>query len=298
MQKQIKTATYTLKAPAKINLFLHLNGKLDNGYNDIVSFIVFINLVDRITASLSDKYSLQSSGSLKQYLPAPENNLITKVALFVQKKFEIQNSVSIQLEKNIPVAAGLAGGSTDVAAILQMLNNLWNLKLSTKKLAELAVNFGADIPSCIYQQSGFIENIGDKITPFSLPFTLPILLISSLKPVSTSLVYKSVKQPIKPKLAVKNTIPTGNLLSKHSFLQFIKHQTNDLTESATQILPEILLNLNLLKTTNPIVYRMSGSGSSCFAIYDSKEELQKAYKYVKNKLPNNFIFCGNNISNS
>lgn len=283
-------------APAKLNLYLSLKKKLPSGYHNINSFIIFINLFDKLSFIESDKTLLKVKGPFSKDFYnrcSVDNNSIINVTNYIKKTFKINKNVTITLDKYIPIGGGLAGGSTNAAATLKGLNVLWNLKLNNAKLIKIARNFGADTPSCLYSQSSIIEGIGDKITPLDIPnIKLPILLINNLKHLSTEKVYENsiIRNNNK-----KITIPSMLSTNKKIFLNFIKEQNNDLTESAISIMPEIKIILEELNKTNPILYRITGSGSTCFAIYKSKQDLKIALDKLRIIYPDYLITTVHNI---
>lgn len=289
----------SISAAAKLNLYLHLHKKLKSGYHSISSFIIFINLFDNITFKESNKTLLKIKGPLSKSFAnycSTNNNSVINVVNYLKDKFKLNKEVEITLEKHIPIGAGLGGASVDAAATLRGLNVLWDLKLDNTALTKIAKQFGADTPACLHSKSSIIEGIGDKITPLSIPdLKLPILLINNLKHLSTKEVYNNIPIINNNKKKKKAHIPSDISANKNIFLNFIKQQNNDLTNSAVSILPEIQNILKELNNTNPFLSRMTGSGSTCFAIYKSKQDLKIAVDKLRSIYPNYLITTAHNI---
>lgn len=286
----------SISAAAKLNLYLHLHKKLKSGYHSISSFIIFINLFDNITFKESSKTLLKVKGPLSKSFAnscSTNNNSVINVVNYLKDKFKLNKGVEITLEKHIPIGAGLGGASVDAAATLRGLNVLWDLKLDNTALTKIAKQFGADTTACLHSKSSIIEGIGDKITPLSIPnLKLPILLINNLKHLSTKEVYNNITVINSNK---KAPIPIDISANKNIFLNFIKQQNNDLTSSAISILPEIQNILKELNNTNPFLSRMTGSGSTCFAIYKSKQDLKIAVDKLRSIYPNYLITTAHNV---
>lgn len=190
----ISDNTIKIKAPAKINLTLDVTGRRPNGYHDLKMIMQTISVYDELTISLiSDNSSekeitLTMNKELPDKIP-PEKNLVYKAAMLMKQRYDINYNFNIHLEKNIPAAAGLAGGSSDCAATLIAINTLCKLNLTEDELCELGVTLGADVPFCIKKGTMISEGIGEILTP--LPPLPPIWLVL-LKPrisVSTAYVY-------------------------------------------------------------------------------------------------------------
>lgn len=286
---------YTIYAPAKINLYLHINDKLPNGYHNIESLITFVNIFDTLEITDSSSYNLTIKGEFAQTLINStdlEHNLITKVVSYLKNRFKISSNLNITLTKNIPLAAGLAGGSSDAAAVLKLLNKVWQLNLSPIELFNIATEFGSDVGACMVGTSGIISNVGDKFKTVNIPVNLPILIINNLQPVSTQQVYQNTIIPVADNLI--QSFPSK--LEWNSFFNTLNQTSNHLTPAATKLNNSIKTILQRLEATSPMIARMSGSGSSCFAIYASMKQLNSGYESLAKEFPSYYLKKAYNIS--
>lgn len=278
-----------ITAPAKLNLFFHITGRRPDHYHLIESIFAFTQFGDDIEITSSEKITLKIDGNFSAVLQneSIENNLILRAAHLLQKTAEVKTGAAITLKKNIPIAAGLGGGSSDAAAILKTLNQFWNINLDEKKLAEMGLTLGADIPVCLYQQSAFVFGIGEIITPITLPVSdLYILLVNPNKPLSTKTVFETYHQ---------NTAPFSSSVQKNIvcaceqeklFFDFLTRNKNDLELPATQLMPEISEILSTLKKQNGCALsKMSGSGPTCFALFKNKSAAENAALDIQNHYP-------------
>ncbi|MGV3278712.1 4-(cytidine 5'-diphospho)-2-C-methyl-D-erythritol kinase [Rickettsiales bacterium LUAb2] len=283
-------------APAKLNLFLKVLNKNSSNYHELQSFVVFVNLFDQlelITNSDSNNISLNITGPYAKNIPTNSDNLVTKIAYYFKQQFNINKGIIINLTKNIPSGAGLGGGSSDAATTLLALNKLWDINLSFNELLLLGLKFGADIPACLHKTSGIMEGIGEKFTPYKLNFTLNILLVNPNKVLDTKAVFTKLNYS---QNNMPTTLPQDFNHNYNSFLNFIKLQPNDLTNAAIDLCPEVKLILQDFNHTNCIFSKMTGSGSTCFAIYKNKDELLAAKTYFEDRHPSYFIFAANSIN--
>lgn len=257
----------TLLAPAKLNLFLHITGKRADGYHFLESLVVFTSHADTLTFKKSASLSLSVSGEFATTSGNVEDNLVLRAARALQNAAECHESAAISLEKNIPVGAGLGGGSADAAATLNGLNQLWGLGLSQVQLHAIAVSLGADVAMCLAPKPAIVRGIGDKIAPLSAPLPpMAALLVHPRVPLLTQHVYAAYR-------------PAGN----YTPWQFKPHEElvaqlaatrNDLETAATQICPAVSQTLAHLKHLQPApaFVRMTGSGACCFALYHTLEK--------------------------
>lgn len=158
----------TYFAKAKVNLYLHVLGRLENGLHSLESLVVFCNLADELTFSLSNKTNIKVTGEFASFVPHGAENLIFRVITYFQK-FSSDFNLQVDLTKNIPVAAGLGGGSADCAATILACNQLLKLQLPLSKLLKIAEEFGSDVPVCLQNKATFMLGSGTKIIPTVLP---------------------------------------------------------------------------------------------------------------------------------
>lgn len=271
-KKPLEKQSLKIKAPAKVNLFLHVTGKRNNGYHNLESLFVFTEFGDEISIKESIEDKISFKGKFSKNLDSKNNTAIKALSLF-KKETGIKTEYNIKIKKNIPVEAGLGGGSADAASVLNSLNKLNKNKLSKEKLKEIAFRIGADVPACLYKTAVLVTGIGEKIRPVKIKDKLFILLVNPLKNLSTEKVFKEgFTKYEKEKFYNKKTL----------LLDEIIKQKNSLEENAVKIVPEIKEVLGLIdKTKNCQLSRMSGSGATCFGIYKTKKDLDNAFAFIK-----------------
>lgn len=272
----------SLQANAKINLSLDVTGLREDGYHLVRMIMQAIDLHDDISMEKTDsgKISLTIENS---DLPADESNLAYRAAALLKDAFSIKEGVSIKLTKHIPVAAGLAGGSTDCAAVLKGMNTLFELGLSTEELCEYGVKLGADVPFCILGGTALSEGIGEILTSLSPMPDCSIILVKPTAGVSTAKVYHDldqIKDPQHPNI-------DGQLaaLEESSLSSVCEHMENILEYVTIPMLPVIREIKQDMLSTGAIRSLMSGSGPTVFGIYTDKEEAQEALTKLQEKYP-------------
>lgn len=279
--------TIKMKAPAKINLGLDVLRKREDGYHEVSMVMQTIRLYDYLTIKKTSSDSISLNTNLP-YLPNTENNLVYKAAKLIKTEFNIKHGVSIKLEKNIPVAAGLAGGSSDAAATLIGLNNLFSLNLTTEELMKRGVKLGADVPYCILGGTALSEGIGEILTP--LP-DVPHCYILVVKPnihVSTKFVYENLN------LTTIETHPDieGMVSAIHaSDYDGITRRLGNVLETVTEHTYPVIKQLkHLLISAGADGSIMSGSGPTVFGLFKDKNTAQKALMLCKEQDSTNRVF--------
>lgn len=275
-----------IKAYAKINISLDIVGKREaDGYHLLRMIMQNIDLYDEIEIEkIASGIEIRTN---KDYLPVDERNLAYKAAQIIKDEFNIQEGVSINIVKNIPVAAGLAGGSTDGAAVLKAMNELFNINASEEKMMELGVKLGADFPYCIRGGTALCEGIGEKVTSLK-PFKDKVIVL--VKPpfgVSTKQVYKEFELA-----KVINHPKTEELISamEEDNLKFVAQNMKNLLENVTLKKHKILTSIKEeMKMAGAMGAMMSGSGPSVFAFFDDKEKAEKCYSKMKEKYEDTFL---------
>jgi 4-diphosphocytidyl-2-C-methyl-D-erythritol kinase len=260
-----------IKSHAKINLGLYITGKRSNGYHELCSAFLPIELCDKIEITKSDKFSISATGPFASTCPTDERNTMFKA----YSKLNV-HPVKISIEKNIPSEAGLGGGSSNAAAVLKGLNDLYGLKLSAQELKNIGSSIGADVPFFIDEEPALVEGIGELIKPFKLERNYWILLIKPGKGLSTAEVYRQFTLSLTLKTSnVKHTEHLRNLCFQGlKKAEELKTLHNDLEGISVQILPEISAIRAYLESLSPLVTMMSGSGSSVFAVFDSEPAVE------------------------
>ena len=182
-----------LKARAKINLALDVCRRLENGYHEVKMVMQTVDIFDELEFKKRTDPDIILSVNSRDYLGDLENNLIFRAAKLMKQRYGIQQGIEIRLKKNIPVAAGMAGGSTDAAATMTALNDMFDLGLTRQQLMESALELGADIPFCILGGTALAEGIGEKLTPLPPPPEASLLIVKPPIMVSTKHVYESLR---------------------------------------------------------------------------------------------------------
>ena len=264
---------------AKINLFLQINGKRADGYHNLQSLFLPIKLHDVLHLKKSSSFSLNVVGKYQNQITT--TNIISEIWQYFINNFAVNSNLIITLEKNIPVGAGLGGGSSNGSAFILALNQLFSLNLSTEKLLEISLKFGSDLPFFIIGKPAFVFGRGQEIVPLTKPLPkLPILLINPQINLSTAKVFANninFSQPLA--LDYLQNLSLNNLLALG----------NNLQDSAIKLAPQIGEVLSCLKKFQPLSATMSGSGSSCFAVFDNQTNCQEAYNFFCNTFTNYLI---------
>src|SRR3990167_427520 len=280
-----------ITAPAKLNLFLHITGQRDNGYHLLESLFAFTDLGDVISIEPAATLSLTIEGPFAATITSEpvEKNLVYRAALLLQKKQAITQGAHIVLTKQIPVGAGLGGGSADAAAILKGLNQFWHLNLSIETLCEMGLSLGADIPACLVGQPAIVSGIGEIIEPIVLPPTpLPILLINPNYPLSTQSVFHEYKTS---RTAFTTSKKHTTLFTDSStLLDYLSKNRNDLEPAATALYPDIQTLLDTLRQQSGCkLARMSGSGATCFSFFQEIAFAETAIQTLKTLFPSHWM---------
>lgn len=272
-----------IKAPAKINFTLDITGKLPNGYHTVDMVMQAVSLYDIITVNKSDEIKISSD---KPYVPTDSSNTAYKAAEEFFKYTGISGGANIFIEKNIPVQAGLAGGSTDAAGVLVALNAIYNKCLTNDELAAIGARVGADVPFCIY--GGTMLSTGIGIDLEKIYCEIPDIFILLCKPqigVSTKEAYAlSDKRPYSATVHSKSFITA---LENKDFSSMYKSIYNDF-ESLINI-PKIKEIKNKMYENGVVKSSMSGSGPTVFGIFTDKEKASKCFKVLSEEYPEVYL---------
>ena len=270
--------TVMLKALAKINLGLDVLGRRENGYHDVKMVMQTIYLYDNVTISKTEKPGIQIESNLF-YLPVDENNIAYKAAKKLMDEFQIQEGVRIVLEKHIPVAAGMAGGSSNAAAVLVGMNRLFSLGLSQEDLMERGVSLGADVPYCVMRGTVLAEGIGEILTP--LP-PLPKCYVLIAKP-GISVSTKQVYEKLDSKEIEEHPDIDGILEGlEHGDLRKIANSMGNVLEKVTiEDYPIIEDIKRTMKEAGALNAMMSGSGPTVFGLFEDKKAAMEARTTIK-----------------
>lgn len=269
-----------LKARAKINLGLDVLGKRDDGYHEVRMIMQTIGIYDRIIINKIPEDEIRIVSNLS-FLPVNENNLIYKAAKLLKDKYNFAGGVEVNLNKFIPVAAGMAGGSTDAASTLFGINKLFDLGLSTKTMMELGVGIGADVPYCVMRGTALAEGIGEKLTRLK---SVPHMWIVIAKPsinVSTKLVYENLD------MGGVSTHPDIDgiisAINEQNIEQIALRMGNVLETVTIPLYPVIQDIKNDMITHGAYNAMMSGSGPTVFGIFPDEQTALNCQVYLKEK---------------
>lgn len=268
----------SLKALAKINLGLDVVRRREDGYHEVRMIMQTIHLYDRLDIKRTKESGIQIQTNLS-FLPVNENNLIYKAAKLLMDEFSITDGVSVKLDKRIPVAAGMAGGSTDAAAMLFGMNRLFSLGLTKRQLMERGVQIGADVPYCIMRGTALAEGIGEELSPLAPMVKCPVLIAKPSISVSTKFVYQNLKlddATIHPDIDLLiEDIKAKNL---HDIAAHMGNVLETVTIPNYPVIDEIKKHM---LSHGAVGAMMSGSGPTVFGLFDDEATAKKAYKAMR-----------------
>lgn len=263
-------------APAKINLCLHVTGQRTDGYHLLESVVYFSGACDHLTFSAASQDNLSVSGPFGALLNSSVGDNLVVLARDVLRLAAGQThcaAVSIHLEKNLPLASGIGGGSADAAATLKALNVFWRLGFSNETLSKIALNIGADIPMCVFAQPLIAKGIGDIIEPIADFPDLPMLLVNPNIEVSTQAIFSELIHKTNGSLP---RLPSMALRNAKNFTTWLRTTRNDLQGPACIMFPPISQALIALEDNGAMLARMSGSGATCYGIFKSQQDVHHA----------------------
>lgn len=285
----------SIKAPAKINLALDVTGKRPDGYHELRMIMQTVSLYDRldITWIPDNEVILEVEGNQTD-LGQPEDNLIYKAAQLLKEHASIDGGFHIRLQKNIPVAAGMAGGSTDCAATLLGINQLMELGLSREELCELGVTLGADVPYCIWKGTALAQGIGDKLTRLENVPDINVLLVKPDIGVSTGFVYGNLSVPdLKEHPDVEGMITSIEQKDRQGIYNRLANVLETVTIPAYPVIQEIKDEL-LRQGADAVL--MSGSGPTVFALFDDSKQAEMAREACEKMYPGYFCALCQTVS--
>ena len=274
-----------IKAYAKINISLDIVGKREDGYHLLEMIMQAIDLYDELNIEKQSKGITIKCN--KSYVPTDERNLAYKAAKLFIDKYNIDSGVNISIKKNIPVCAGLAGGSTDGAAVLKALNKIFNINASDEELMELGLKLGADVPYCIKGGTALCEGIGERVTELKRFKDKILVLVKPPFGVSTKTVYQEFDIS-----KVKTHPDTKGLIKaiEENDLKFVSNNMKNLLENVTLRKHKVLLNIKEdMKSLGASGAMMSGSGPTVFAFFDDMLKAQRCFEKMKLKYNDVFI---------
>ncbi|MFT4445533.1 MULTISPECIES: 4-(cytidine 5'-diphospho)-2-C-methyl-D-erythritol kinase [unclassified Parvimonas] len=269
------------KSYAKINLTLDVIEKRQDGYHNIDGIMQMIDLYDEVEVKISDEFKITSNS---KDIPLDENNLVYKAYLAMKDKYKFRENFLIHIEKNIPVSAGIAGGSTNSAVVIEMIDEILGLNMSLEDRKKIGRSIGADIPYLLVGKTARTRGIGDELEILDrLPET-NILIVNNGVEISTPYIYS-------------NIVPTGNsdraeklvsIYKNKNYDEFIDNLYNVMEEVSISYCPEIQEIKDKMYEFNCVKSLMSGSGPTVFGIYKNDKDIENAYNYFKKLYKNTF----------
>jgi 4-diphosphocytidyl-2-C-methyl-D-erythritol kinase len=264
------------KAPAKINLTLRVCGRRADGYHELESLVAFADVADTLTLQAGPEAALELTGPFAGKSGPAADNLVLKACVALRERIAGLTTGRFVLEKNLPVAAGIGGGSTDAAAALRLIARANNIALTDPSLASSALAVGADVPVCLDPRPRIMRGVGELLSPpIDLP-ALPALLVNPGAPVVTRDVFARLAGTQKG--ASLTDVP------RHvdALIEYLRQHDNYLTAAASACAPVIAEVLAALRALPGVrLVRMSGSGATCFALFGSRDEAAKAAARLK-----------------
>lgn len=273
-------------ARAKLNLDLLVLGRRPDGYHELDSLVVFAELGDRLTFEPAEGLSLEATGPFSPGLPAPEDDIVLRAARLLLDEMNPTRGgggARIRLEKNLPVAAGIGGGSADAAAALRGLNRLWGLGLDEAALRELGLGLGADVPVCAYGRPARLRGAGERLDPVRGLPEIPLVLANPRRPLPTGRVFAGL-DPDLPRPPRDEGLPARASLPR--LVAWLTSTRNDLEASAIALEPAVDEALGLLRAEPDChVARMSGSGATCFGVFPHGDAAESAAERLRAARP-------------
>lgn len=285
----------TIFAPAKLNLFLHITKRLSNGYHALDSLVAFADIGDIITIESAPSFSFHINGPFADSFKSKERsaflngeNIVIKAARSLSQVADRTLDIKITLTKNLPLSSGLGGGSSDAAATIWGLQKLWKLEHNAKYIIPLMAKLGADIPVCLNCTPTRMQGIGDILLPAPTMPEIPILLINPMISCATQDIFLHHNATFKKKTTLPDTFN-----SVFDLVTTLNTLENDLFEPALNLIPKIGNVINALNTQKQCLFsRMSGSGASCFGLFETIEHAEHSAKKIKTENPDWWIKTG------
>lgn len=277
----------TETAPAKVNLSLHVVGRRRDGYHLLDGLAAFTAFGDRLSVAEADRDSIEIDGPMAPALRGQVNILERVLSHARDAARQVGQTIPplhVRLEKNLPVAAGIGGGSADAAALLRVLAARRPQLRTT--LFEGSVCLGADVPMCLSRAPVRVEGIGDRVTPLAACPALAIVLVNPGVPLSTPAVFSALHDPsFEPPPAV----PDAGFASFEAAASYLDRCRNDLQAPAAHFAPEIEETLARLRQAGSRIARMSGSGATCFGLFESRAKAEAARETLAAAYPQGFV---------
>jgi 4-diphosphocytidyl-2-C-methyl-D-erythritol kinase len=282
---------------AKVNLTLRVVGRRVDGYHDLESVVAFADCADRLSLTPGSELNLTTTGPLAQDCGETSDNLVLKAARLLGERVPDLKLGDFTLEKVLPVAAGIGGGSADAAAALRLLARANDLAIDDPRLIEVAQLTGADVPVCLASRACVMTGVGETLLPLSLP-TMPCVMVNPRLAVETRQVFEALglrhgELLVGATDVIRATAWPEQGASLEDWVEVLSESFNDLAAPATRIQPMIDEVISALSATNGAwLARMSGSGATCFAIFENTPEAQRAAQKIQLDHPLWWVHAG------
>ncbi|EIM78280.1 4-diphosphocytidyl-2-C-methyl-D-erythritol kinase [Nitratireductor aquibiodomus RA22] len=275
-------------APAKVNLALHVTGRRVDGYHLLDSLVAFSSHGDLLEVEGGAEDDFFVSGHFAAHVPIGETNLVTRARDLLRETFGERAGapVHLHLEKNLPVASGIGGGSADAAAALRLLVRHWQIDVDEVALAELGLRLGADVPMCLSSKPLLARGIGEALEELPHFPALPLVLVNPNIPLSTPDVFSGLERRDNAPLPALDTFPDTASAAK-----WLEAARNDLEEPACRLVPQIRDVLGALGEAGALAARMSGSGATCFGVFGSSHKARQAASVLEARHPDWFVLA-------
>jgi len=275
-------------APAKVNLALHVTRRREDGYHDLESLVVFADVADELEARPAKADSLSVSGPFAKGLGVGETNLVSRAVAAFRARWSdaVETGLALHLTKNLPVAAGIGGGSADAAAALRLLAGLSSRPIAVSDLADMAAGLGADVPACLVSTPLIARGVGELLAPLPEFPALHIVLVNPMIPLATADVFRRLRAhdnyPL-PELPSPLTRPAQLGL-------WLAETRNDLQPPAVKLVPVIgEIVAHLAETQGCMLARMSGSGATVFGLFGSSGQAHQAAQVMRAANPDHWV---------
>jgi len=285
----------TLAAPAKLNLYLHVTGKRQDGYHLLDSLVAFIDVCDRIAIAPANELTFHADGPFAGAFAGedPAGNLVVRAARALAAVAGRDITVALSLTKNLPVASGIGGGSADAAACLRGLAQLWGIDPAGEAVMAVAAELGSDIPACVAGRACYMGGVGTELSPAPALPAAGLLVVNPGIGLSTPSVYRARQGDFTP--AMRFDTPPADA---RALAALLADRRNDLTKPAIAQVPQIATVLDAIaQSEGCLLSRMSGSGATCFGLFDDIAEAARAADAIRAANPNWWVAPGRLIQN-
>jgi len=269
-----------IEAHGKLNLSLDILGKREDGYHDVAMIMQSVVLCDFVSVERNMRKEISVYTNHPE-IPNDDRNLAYRACQEMIAEFGLDFGFRVEIEKHIPVAGGMAGGSSDAAAVIKAINQICDLSLSEERMMEIGLKLGADVPFCIQEKPAFATGIGEVLTPIcGLPEHLWILLVNPNRKVSTKVVYEMIDRNLT--YGTVNNEAICEALATNSVADATKYMKNVMEAVSISLCPQIADILQNIREMGALHAMMSGSGATCFGIFEHVPDIRRAQEIFHN----------------